>query len=127
MVVGVPWPTSQPSPLPVAPVPSSSFHPHVICTPEAEGRKEQRFLLPLLWFERILPILPSHLLESLPGAQCWLPLPPVFLVVHKVSWLFFQPGPERGGDRRWRGREVGQKLRLFPLPQTLTPEGPMGR
>lgn len=34
------------------------------------------------------PFVPSSLLlESLPRGQCWLSLPPVFLVVHKVSGL----------------------------------------
>lgn len=34
------------------------------------------------------PFVPfSLLLESLPRGQCWLSLPPDFLVVHKVSWL----------------------------------------
>lgn len=87
-------------PLPAAPFPSSSFHPHVICATGAWGRKEQGLPLPLLCFERLLPVLPSHLLESLPGTQCRLPLPPVFLVVHKVSWLFLLPGPEGGGKGR---------------------------
>jgi hypothetical protein len=93
-----------------SPNPSSSFQrgnaTSTACKPTLGAG---RAFLSVLCFERLVdtpdsPFPFSHLLEPLPRGQRWLPLPPVFLVVHKVSWILMQPRPEEGRQEK-RGRK----------------------
>lgn len=97
MVKVVPQPIAQPSP-------SGSFDLLVtsrVCKLGlgAEGSEAPSSLCSALRGRILIsPVSLFHLLEPLPRGWSWLPLPPVFLVVYKVSFLFPKPGNLGGGD-----------------------------
>ena len=126
---GVSTAHSSAQPLPAAPVPSRSFHPHVVLP----SRKERGPLLPLLRFGRVVgtPESSSPALSSsrTPPQRSALASSPACLSGGSRSESALPPCWARG---RRRG-EVGRKgsrpelSRLVSLPQTLTPEGIRGR
>lgn len=98
---------------PAVPIPSSPFHLHVVGTVCRRGLGAGRDEVPSLCSALMSPVPFVHLLEPLPRGRSWLPLPPNFLVVYKVSWLFLEPGPGGRGRGGWLGdeREEGEPSR----------------
>lgn len=67
----------------------------------------------------ISPISLFYLLEPLPRGWSWLPLPPIFLVVYKVSLLFPKPGNLGVGLDSWGIRKRNRSRQRIPELEEL--------
>lgn len=116
MVKAVPQPIAQPSP-------SNSFDlvTSRVCKLGlgAERREAPSSLCSALRGKILIsPVSLLYLLEPLPRGWSWLPLPPIFLVVYKVSFLFPKPGDLGVGMDSWGVRERnGSRPRIQELEE----------